>query len=60
MIVVSRDGFVKWAWSSDPAFKSGRFLKTSGPPVEVPALSIVPLNCLMRQVAAIPAKALDR
>lgn len=41
MIVVSRDGYVKWAWSSNRAFKSGRFLKTSGSPVEVPRLSFV-------------------
>lgn len=41
MIVVSRDGYVKWAWSSTPALKSGRFLKTSGPPVEVPSHSLV-------------------
>jgi hypothetical protein len=30
MIVVSRDGFVKWAWSSEPALKSGRFLRAAG------------------------------
>jgi hypothetical protein len=41
MIVVSRDGFVKWAWSSDTALKSGRYLRTSGSPVAVPALSMV-------------------
>jgi hypothetical protein len=41
MIVVSRDGFVKWAWPSEPAFKSGRFLRTSGAPVELPQLSMV-------------------
>jgi hypothetical protein len=36
MIVVSRDGFVKWAWSSEPALKSGRYIRTSGAPIEVP------------------------
>lgn len=41
IIVVSRDGFMKWAWSSEPALKTGRFFRTSGPPVEVPALSSV-------------------
>jgi hypothetical protein len=41
MIVVSRDGFIKWAWSSEAALKSGRYFRTSGPPVEVPELSFV-------------------
>lgn len=39
MIVVSRDGFIKWAWSSEPALKSGRFFRTSGGPIELPAAS---------------------
>jgi IrrE N-terminal-like domain len=41
IIVVSRDGFMKWAWSSDAALKSGRYFRTSGSPVEVPSLSSV-------------------
>lgn len=41
IIIVSRDGFMKWAWSSDAALKSGRYFKTSGVPVEVPSLSSV-------------------
>jgi hypothetical protein len=41
ILVVSRDGYMKWAWSSEPAFKSGRYFRTSGPPVEVPSLSSV-------------------
>jgi len=41
IIVVSRDGFMKWAWSSEPAFKMGRYFKTSGSPIEVPLLSCV-------------------
>ena len=41
IVVVSRDGFMRWAWSSDLAFKSGRYFKTSGVPVEVPPLSLV-------------------
>jgi hypothetical protein len=32
---------MKWAWPSDRAFKTGRYFKTSGSPVEVPALSLV-------------------
>jgi hypothetical protein len=41
MIVVSRDGFIKWAWGSERAFRSGRFIRTRGAPVEIPALSAV-------------------
>jgi hypothetical protein len=41
MIIVSRDGYMNWAWSSDPALKSGRFFRTSKSPVEVPPLSLV-------------------
>jgi hypothetical protein len=41
IIVVSRDGFMKWAWSSEAALKSGRYFRTSGPPIEVPSLSSV-------------------
>jgi hypothetical protein len=41
VIVVSVDGFMKWAWSSDPALKSGRYFRTKGQTVEVPALSCV-------------------
>jgi hypothetical protein len=41
ILVVSRDGFVLWARSSEPAFKSRLFIRTSsGPPVPVPATSI--------------------
>jgi hypothetical protein len=39
IVVVSRDGYMNWAWSSDQALKSGRYFKTSGPPVEVPPVS---------------------
>ena len=41
IIVVSRDGFIKWAWSSELALKTGRYFGTSGSPVEVPQLSSV-------------------
>lgn len=42
MIVVSRDGFVLWAKSSEPAFKSGRYIRTKGvPPREVPSTSLI-------------------
>ncbi len=32
---------MKWAWSSEPALKSGRYFRTSGSPIEVPPLSAV-------------------
>jgi|TARA_A100000171_G_scaffold33490_1_gene31903 hypothetical protein len=41
MLVVSRDGFILWARSSNTALKSGLFFKTSGqPPIEVPEKSL--------------------
>lgn len=39
VFVTSVDGYVKWAWSSDAAFKSGVFIRTSRGPVELPAAS---------------------
>lgn len=41
IIVVSIDGFVKWAWSSTPALQSGCFIRTSRGPVELPSGSTV-------------------
>lgn len=44
LLVVSRDGFVLWARSSEPAFKSGAYLKSSvTPPIEVPSKSAITL-----------------
>jgi len=41
MLVVARDGFVLWARSSEPAFKSGAYIKTRGvPPRPVPVGSL--------------------
>ena len=41
VLVVSRDGFVLWAWSSREAFRSGAFFKTSNaPPRPLPAASL--------------------
>jgi hypothetical protein len=39
--LIKPDGFMKWAWSSEAAFKRGRFFKTSGSPLEMPPLSCV-------------------
>lgn len=40
VLVLSRDGFVLWARSSEPALKSGAYLKTSGLVVPVPEKSV--------------------
>lgn len=37
LMVVSTDGFALWGRSSDPAYKTGRFIRTSGEPYEIPA-----------------------
>ncbi|WP_050385885.1 ImmA/IrrE family metallo-endopeptidase [Bradyrhizobium pachyrhizi] len=43
ILVVSRDGFILWARSSEPAWKSGAYFKTSKGAIEIPASSL-PLN----------------
>jgi hypothetical protein len=41
VLVVSKDGFILWARSSEPALKSGLFYRTRNrPPVELPAASL--------------------
>jgi hypothetical protein len=40
VLVVSRDGFILWARSSEPAFKSGAYFKTSAGPIEIPSSSL--------------------
>lgn len=41
VLVVSRDGFILWARSSKPAYRSGIFFKTSNrPPIPVPENSL--------------------
>lgn len=42
-LVVSRDGFILWARSSDRAFKTGAFFRTSAGPIEIPGAS--PASC---------------
>ena len=42
MIVVSREGFVLWSKSSQPALRSGLFFRTrTGPTIEVPQASLI-------------------
>ncbi|GJD88140.1 hypothetical protein BHAOGJBA_1653 [Methylobacterium hispanicum] len=39
VMVVSTEGFALWGRSSEAAFKTGRYFKTSGEPLEIPATS---------------------
>lgn len=39
LFVVSRDGFILWAKASDPAFRSGRFIRTRNMVTELPPLA---------------------
>jgi hypothetical protein len=40
VLVISRDGFIQWARSSDRALRTRAYFKTSGAPVEVPKQSL--------------------
>ncbi len=40
VLVVSRDGFILWARSSEPALKTGAFFRTSKGPIETPQTSL--------------------
>jgi hypothetical protein len=39
-LVVSKSGFVDWAWSSDSAFKAGAFIRSKSEVVELPIGSV--------------------
>jgi hypothetical protein len=57
ILVVSRDGFILWSRSSEPALKSGAFFRTSGRTVAVPqaALAARPSTTSEGDVADHPA-----
>ncbi|MER8803236.1 ImmA/IrrE family metallo-endopeptidase [Mesorhizobium sp. M0998] len=40
ILVVSRDGYILWARSSDAAWRSGAYFKTSAGPIEIPAAAL--------------------
>jgi hypothetical protein len=44
LIVVSREGFALWARSSSSALRSGRFIRSTSPPFELPAQSCAVLG----------------
>jgi IrrE N-terminal-like domain len=38
ILILSSEGYAHWAWSSEPAFKTGRYIRTTvSPPYELPA-----------------------
>jgi hypothetical protein len=39
-LLMSNDGFIRWAWSSEPAFRAGAFFKTRSQVIPVPEQSI--------------------
>jgi hypothetical protein len=40
VVIMSIDGYMKWAWSSQPAFKAGAFYRTRQKTIPIPAGSI--------------------
>lgn len=40
ILVVSRDGFILWARSSEPALRTGAYFRTSAVPIEIPATAL--------------------
>jgi hypothetical protein len=53
VLVVSRDGFILWARSSEPALRSGAFFRTSAGPIEIPAAAVPPVGAIERARAAV-------
>ncbi|MCG8693971.1 MAG: ImmA/IrrE family metallo-endopeptidase [Minwuiales bacterium] len=48
VLVVSRDDFILWARSSEPAFKSGRYFRTANrPPLPIPQTSLAAQRSLI-------------
>lgn len=48
ILIISRSGFMKWAWSSKSAFNAGAFFKTKQNTIPIPANSVAS-NDLIRQ-----------
>ena len=48
VLVISKDGFILWARSSEPALKSGLYYRTrNGPPVEIPGAALAAQRSLV-------------
>lgn len=44
MLVVGKDGFIDWVWSSEPLRKSGVYLQPKKQPIEIPTQSLAVKN----------------
>jgi len=44
LLIMSNDGFMNWAWSSEPAYKAGAFFKTRNNVIPVPVGSLAADN----------------
>jgi hypothetical protein len=40
VLVMSNDGYINWAWSSEPAFKAGAFFRTKNNVIPLPSASV--------------------
>lgn len=58
VLVMSRDGFMDWAWSSKSAHKAGAYFKTKATPVPIPPESLAADQFVMqnRSGAIVPGK----
>ncbi|SDH71262.1 ImmA/IrrE family metallo-endopeptidase [Propionivibrio dicarboxylicus] len=57
VVIHSRDGYMNWSWSSQPARKAGAFFKTSGPPVPVPDGSLASNTSVRHEKVGLPIAA---
>ena len=57
VLVMSNDGFINWAWSSEPAFRAGAFFRTRGNVIAVPSGSLAANGAVLhdRQGTDVPA-----
>ena len=46
ILIISSNGFMNWAWSSDPAWKAGAFFKTKQNIIEIPSGTLASDNSL--------------
>jgi hypothetical protein len=53
LIVVSREGYLLWSWSSESARRAGNIIRTSGAPVELPSDSVA-ANPESKDLARVP------
>lgn len=57
VLVVHRDGFIDWAWSSKPAMRAGAFFKTRGRVIAIPDASLAMNDTVQRERAGIEVAA---